>query len=123
MQNEKQIRISPKMQKITDNIYLLLVALYFLLATAQLINILVNLTVGSDAGIFFEFINTPTDRIIVYALNFVTTFYITVKLRKATACFLSFCVLSSWLLHLYANSRHAHNTNQFRCSGMVSNQP
>lgn len=90
MQNEKQIRVSPKMQKITDNIYLLLVALYFLLATAQLINILVNLTVGSDAGIFFEFINTPTDRIIVYALNFVTTFYITVKLRKALPVFLVF---------------------------------
>jgi len=67
---------------------LFLVALYFLLASAQLINTLVNLTVGSDIGIFFEFVNPSTDRIIVYALNFVTILYITTKLRKILPVFL-----------------------------------
>jgi len=76
------------MQKITNNFYLLLVALYFLLASAQLINILVNLTVGSEVGTFFEFINAPIDRIIVYALNVVTMLYITAKLRKILPVFL-----------------------------------
>jgi hypothetical protein len=81
------------MQKITNNFYLFLVASYFLLASAQLINILVNLTVGSDAGIFFEFINAAIDRIIIYALNFVTMLYITAKLRKILPVFLVFAYI------------------------------
>jgi hypothetical protein len=93
MQNKKQLQLPPKMQKITNNFYLFLVALYFLLASAQLINILVNLTVGSDVGIFFEFINAPIDRIIVYALNFVTMLYITAKLRKMLPLFLVFAYI------------------------------
>jgi hypothetical protein len=90
MQNEKRIQVSPKMQKSTNNVYLFLVALYFLLAAAQLINILVNFTGGSDAGTFFEFINASIDRVIVYVLNFATMFYITVKLRKMLPVFLVF---------------------------------
>ena len=101
MQNKKQVQVSPKMQKIATNFYLFLVALYFLLASAQLINILVNLTAGSDIGIFFEFINASIDRIIVYALNFVTMLYITVKLRKILPVLL-FCayVLASYFIFM-----------------------
>jgi len=76
------------MQKNATNLYLFLVALYFLLASAHLINILINLTAGSDIGIFFEFVNPSTDRVIVYALNFVTILYITTKLRKILPVFL-----------------------------------
>ena len=78
------------MQKIANNVYLLLVALYSLLASAQLINILVNLTAGSEVGTFFEFINAPIDRTVVYALTFVTMLYITAKLRKTPILFLVF---------------------------------
>ena len=78
------------MQKTMNNFCLFLVALYFLLASAQLINILVNLTAGSDVGVFFEFINSSIDRIIVYVLNFMTMFHITVKLRKILPVFLVF---------------------------------
>jgi hypothetical protein len=93
MENEKQTKVSPKTQKAIDNTYLFLVALYFLLASAQLINILVNLTAGSDGGTFFEFINASTDRTIVYVLNFVTMLYITVKLRKILPVFIVFAYL------------------------------
>jgi hypothetical protein len=78
------------MQKISNNLYLFLVTLYFLLASTQLINILVNLTVESDVGIFFEFINAPVDRTVVYALNFVTMLYLTAKLRKLLPILLVF---------------------------------
>jgi len=88
MQNKKQVKVSPKMQKNATDLYLFLVALYFLLASAHLINILINLTAGSDTGIFFEFVNRSTDRIIVYALNFVTMLYIPIKLRKVLPVFL-----------------------------------
>jgi len=70
------------MQKLMTNFYLFLVALYLLSASAHLINILINLTVGSNIGPYFEFINTPIDRVIVYTLNFVTMLYITIKPRK-----------------------------------------
>ncbi|MGD9131087.1 MAG: hypothetical protein PVH73_05885 [Candidatus Bathyarchaeota archaeon] len=101
MQNKKQVQVSPKMQKAVNNFYLFLVALYFLLASAQLINILVNLTVGSDVGTFFEFINASLDRIIVYALNFVTMLYITAKLRKILPVFLVFAyILASYFVFI-----------------------
>ena len=87
------------MRKNATNFYLFLVALYFLLASAHLINLLINLTVGSNVGIFFEFINASIDRIIVYALNFVTMLYITVKLRKILPVFLFFAyVLAGYFL-------------------------
>jgi len=101
MQNKKQLQLSPKMQKNTNNFYLFLVALYFLLASAQLINILVNLTAGSNVGIFFEFINASIDRIIVYALNFITMLYITIKLRKILPVLLFFAyVLAGYFVFM-----------------------
>jgi hypothetical protein len=103
MQNKKQPQISPKMQKITNNFCLFLFALYFLLASAQLINALVNLTVGSDAGAFFEFISAPIDRIVVYALNFATMLCITAKLRKTLPLFLvSAGILAGYFVSLQA---------------------
>jgi hypothetical protein len=103
MQNKKQAQIPPKMQKITNNFCLFLFAVYFLLASAQLINALVNLTIGSDVGVFFEFINAPIDRIIVYALNFVTMLYVTAKLRKILPVFLvSACILAGYFVFMQA---------------------
>ncbi len=93
MQNRKQVKVSHKMQKKIDSCYLFLVVLYFLLASAQLINILVNLTAGSSEGTFFVFVNAPIDRIIVYSLNFVTMLYIAVKLRKTLPAFIIFAYL------------------------------
>jgi hypothetical protein len=84
MQSNRRFQASSKMQKSATNFYLFLVALYLLLASAHLINILIHLTVGSNIGPYFEFINTPIDRVIVYTLNFVTMLYITIKPRKVS---------------------------------------
>ena len=93
MQNGKQIEVSHKMQKNIDRCYLFLVVLYFLLASAQLINILVNLTAGSNEGTFFVFVNATIDRIIIYSLNFVTMLYAAAKLRKILPAFTVFAYL------------------------------
>ena len=82
MRSKRQFQAPIKIRKITTNLYLFLVALYFLSASAQLINVLINLTVGTNIGPYFVFVNTRIDRLIVYALNFMTMLYITVKSRK-----------------------------------------
>lgn len=101
MQSNRRFQASFKMQKSATNFYLFLVALYLLSASAHLINILINLTVGSNIGPYFEFINTPIDRVIVYTLNFVTMLYITIKPRKILPIllFLTY-VFASYLVSL-----------------------
>jgi hypothetical protein len=67
-------------QAIAANSYLFLVALYFLLASAHLINVLVM--VESNVGPYFEFMSAPMYRLIVYTLGFATVLYPTLKFRK-----------------------------------------
>ena len=57
-------------QPIITSIYLFLIAVYFLAASTELINILINLTTGYSDGTFFELITAPVDRTITYILGF-----------------------------------------------------
>jgi hypothetical protein len=81
LQNKVRFKVATKMQKIAAYSYLFLVALYFLLASAHLINVLLNMVDGS-IGPYFEFINASTDRLVVYALGFATVLPATLKYRK-----------------------------------------
>lgn len=56
--------------KMAINVYLFLVALYVLFASAHLFNILVNLTVAENAGPYFQIISELLDRVAVYCLSF-----------------------------------------------------
>lgn len=85
------------LRKITVNFYLFVVALYFYLAFAFLINILINLTVGSYVGLYFEFINASVDRSVVYFLHFMLMVYITAKSRKITV----FSLYSAYIFASY----------------------
>jgi len=61
------------------NLYLFLVALYVLFASAHLFNILVEVTVAENVGPYFEIINAPLDRAAVYCLSFAVIPYIIKK--------------------------------------------
>ncbi len=102
MYDEKHmLRLPFKTEKTTAYVYLLIVALYLLLSSAHLTNVLVNLTVGNSVGPYFEFISPAIDRSVVYALNLVVLFCIAVKPRKALLpLLLALCMAASYFLHM-----------------------
>lgn len=79
---KEKTQTSLKIQRIGVNFYLFLAALYFFLAATYLTNVLINLTIGDNIGLYFEFINASIDRIIVYTLSFITMCYIPAKFSR-----------------------------------------
>jgi hypothetical protein len=100
----KQFQIPLKVSRIAASIYLFLVALYFLLGAAHLVNILINLTVENNIGLYFEFINASIDRAVVYTLSFITMLYVPTKFpRKWVSLPLLFtCVSLGYFVSLQA---------------------
>lgn len=86
MRRTMQPQTSFRMREIVVNFYLLLVACYLFLGAAALTNILINLTVESNIGFYFEFLNPSADRLILHILSFITMLHVTTRLPRKEIC-------------------------------------
>jgi len=103
VQEESSSQSPQETHKVLLNGYFILVALYFLLGAANVANALINLTTGSHVGFYLEFINPFIDRILTYALAFITLTYATARSKSRRQLFL-LILLHTFVLFGYAAS-------------------
>ena len=82
MPANKRFRVPFKIHEIIVRFYLLLITFHFFFGTAYLVNLLIDLTVDRQVGLYFEFVSASADRFLVYLLIFITMFYVAIKSQR-----------------------------------------